>query len=57
MVDPNHKATFSFGVRCHCSCGWMSALHFGKGAKSEASKEWETHKEKCEDGKSAIFDN
>lgn len=47
-TDPNHKATFSYGVACTCSCGWRSATWFGKGAKASAAGEWHSHRDKCE---------
>jgi hypothetical protein len=48
MTDPNHKAEFSFGVKCNCSCGWSSSTWYGKGSKRSASAEWHNHKMKCE---------
>lgn len=47
-TNPNHKATFTIGVRCECSCGWGSSLWLNKGAKAEAAKEWRRHREHCE---------
>lgn len=47
-TNPDHKARFSFGVMCSCSCGWTSATWFGKGAKYSAAGEWRYHREKCE---------
>jgi len=42
--DPDHKATFSHGVRCNCSCGWQSGTWYGDGAHRNATGEWEYHK-------------
>lgn len=47
-TNPNHKATFSFGVAVNCSCGWRSNTWYGKGAQKEASHEWRWHLLKCE---------
>lgn len=47
-TNPDHKATFTVGVRCSCSCGWQSAMWLGKGAKRNAAAEWREHREKCE---------
>jgi hypothetical protein len=44
--DPNHKATFYYGVAC--SCGWSSASWYGQGAKHRAASEWHLHRDKCE---------
>lgn len=50
-TDPDHKAQFSYGVACSCSCGWSSATWFGKGAKRNASGEWHIHRDKCDAAK------
>jgi nitroimidazol reductase NimA-like FMN-containing flavoprotein (pyridoxamine 5'-phosphate oxidase superfamily) len=47
-TDQDHKASFSYGVHCNCSCGWSSATWFGKGAKLSAAGEWHNHRDKCE---------
>ena len=47
-TNPGHKAQFSLGVVCRCSCGWSSATWYNKGAKSNAAGEWRCHIEKCE---------
>jgi hypothetical protein len=47
-TNPEHKAHFSLGVRCTCSCGWQSAMWLNKGAKQNAAAEWRNHREKCE---------
>ena len=47
-TNPNHKARFSYGVRCNCSCGWESCTWYGKGARGNAAGEWRYHREKCE---------
>jgi len=47
-TNPNHKASFSYGVTANCSCGWAGVTWFGKGAKSNAAGEWHSHREKCE---------
>lgn len=46
-TDPNHKATFSFGARIICSCGWQSSTWYGKGARGNASGEWHGHRDLC----------
>jgi len=48
-TNKNHKARFSFGVACLCSCGWSSPTVFGKGAQKEASGLWQIHKASCEE--------
>ena len=47
-TNPNHKASFSYGVHVNCSCGWASTNFFGKGARREAAGEWQRHREYCE---------
>ncbi|HKF95124.1 MAG TPA: hypothetical protein VKB96_11110 [Gammaproteobacteria bacterium] len=47
-TNPDHKARFSIGVQCACSCGWQSAMWMNKGAKSNAASEWNSHREHCE---------
>jgi hypothetical protein len=47
-TNPDHKASFSYGVHANCSCGWSSSTWFGKGAKGSAAAEWHSHREKCE---------
>lgn len=47
-TNPDHKASFSIGVQCTCSCGWQSSMWLNKGAKSNAAGEWHWHREKCE---------
>jgi hypothetical protein len=48
-TNPDHKASFSYGVTARCSCGWSGATWFGEGAKSNAAGEWHWHREKCEE--------
>ena len=48
-TNPNHKAGFTIGVRCSCSCGWTTGWHPGKGAKSGAAAEWRSHRAQCEE--------
>lgn len=47
-TDPKHKASFSYGVQCRCSCGWQTGFWLGKGAKGNAAGEWHIHREQCE---------
>lgn len=47
-TNPNHKASFSFGVAARCSCGWCGPTWFGEGAKSNAAGDWHEHRETCE---------
>lgn len=47
-ANPNHKATFLYGVTAKCSCGWYGVTWFGKGSKSNAAGEWHGHRERCE---------
>ena len=47
-TNPNHKASFSYGVQARCSCGWVGASWLGKGAKGNAAGEWHEHRERCE---------
>jgi hypothetical protein len=47
-TNPNHKASFTIGVRCSCSCGWESSMWLNTGAKSAAASEWRHHRERCE---------
>jgi hypothetical protein len=45
-VNPDHK--FRVGVTPTCSCGWVGAVNFGKGARTAATWDWRTHRERCE---------
>lgn len=47
-TNPNHKASFLFGVSARCSCGWSGSTWFGKGAKANAAGEWHCHRDACE---------
>lgn len=46
--NPEHKATFHVCIQCQCSCGWISGMWQGKGAKRNAAAEWRGHRTKCE---------
>lgn len=41
---PGHKFQGSqMGFTSSCECGWTSATFFGKGARSEAVSDWQSH--------------
>jgi hypothetical protein len=48
-TNPDHKARFNYGAVCRCSCGWSSSTWFGKGARTNAASEWQSHRAKCEE--------
>lgn len=38
---PGHK--FQAGVTPTCQCGWKGATFFGKGARTQATCDWQSH--------------
>jgi hypothetical protein len=50
-ANPDHK--YRLGYTPTCSCGWVGATAFGKGAVGSATYEWQFHRERCEREKSA----
>lgn len=35
----------NYGCSVRCECGWKSSVWMGKGARSEAFREWRWHQE------------
>ncbi len=45
-VQGHKRSHMSFGVSVSCQCGWTSVTFYGKGARSEANGEWQSHANK-----------